>query len=147
MSTVASSSASFSFAYHPTSQQLRGEWVGPVVDADMRRHYGELLAEARAHGNCRFWLLDLRRRNWHDLGFPAWYQEVLVPTLHAALGQPVFIAYVLDPVRRDVADNVCVQDTQRNCAAHDVYPYFFDNEADARAWLAYQQTGVLALAA
>lgn len=147
MSVSTAVSANFKLAYNPSSQQLRGEWVGPVGDAEMRRHYGELLAAARAHGNCRFWLLDLRQRNWHDLGFPAWFNDVLVPAMHAALGQPVFIAYVLDATRRDVADSVCVQDSQRSCAGYDVYPYFFDNEVDADAWLAYQQTGVLALAA
>jgi hypothetical protein len=56
-----------------------------------------------------------------------------------AIGLPVFIACVLDPLHFEVAQGPGAAASQRACAAHDFYPYFFDNEADARAWLRDQQ--------
>lgn len=128
----------FQLDYDATARLLRGTWPSSVLDADLRAHYAELLAEARTYG-CRFWLLDMRERNWHMPAFGRWYSTEFAAAVRAALGQPVFIAYVLSPSHQAMAESPQVQATQRGAAAHDVYPYFFGDEFAALEWLRHQQ--------
>ena len=59
--------------------------------------------------------------------------------MQAALGRPVFIAYVLSPRHQASAEGAGAQATQCACARHDVYPCFFTDEEAALDWLRYQQ--------
>ena len=136
-STLASSH--FDLAYDLGSQRLVGCWHGAVTEKDLYLHYAELMAAAEAHGNCRFWLLDMRERNWHTPGFGRWFGNDFAEMAHATLGQPLFIAYVLSLSHKVIVDSPGVQVTQYQCAAYSVYPFFFDSEAAALDWLAHQQ--------
>ena len=129
----------FTVAYDPTTDRIRGHWPAPVDDTLLRGHYADLLTAACAHGGCRFWLLDMRVRNWHSPEFGRWFSSVFVDAAHAALHQPLFIAYVLSPAHHAIANTPGVQATQCGCITHDVYPFFFDSETPAREWLAHQQ--------
>lgn len=129
----------FSLAYEAATQQLHGCWRGIVPEADLYAHYAELMDAAETHHNCRFWLLNMRERNWHAPGFGRWFGNEFAAIAQQVLGQPLFISYVLSPAHKAIADSPGVQATQCNCAAHGVYPFFFDNEAAAREWLAHQQ--------
>lgn len=129
----------FTLTYDAATSRLLGHWPACVADHALRAQYADLLTAASAHGNCRFWLLDLRARDWHTPDFGRWYSEVFAPATHAALHQPVFIAYVLRSAHYAIANTPGVQATQRGCAAHGVYPFFFDSETAAHEWLAHQQ--------
>lgn len=132
-------SYTFSLTYDAAARQLHSCWRGTTTDDELYAHYAELMAAAEAHDYCRFWLLDMRERNWHASGFGRWFGNEFAAIAHQVLGQPLFIAYVLNPTHKAIADSPGVQATQYNCAAHGVYPFFFDNEAAARDWLAHQQ--------
>ncbi|MGI4864962.1 MAG: hypothetical protein ACRYFZ_13640 [Janthinobacterium lividum] len=129
----------FTVAYDPTTSRLCGHWPASVDDSLLRAHYADLLTAACAHGGCRFWLLDMRGRNWHSPEFGRWFSTVFTAAAHAALHQPLFIAYVLSPAHHAVANTPGVQATQSGSSTHDVYPFFFDSAAAAREWLAHQQ--------
>ncbi|QKG56820.1 hypothetical protein GKZ68_09415 [Hymenobacter sp. BRD128] len=131
--------ATFYLHYDAATQLLRGRWPTPVLDADLRGHYAELLAQAQAHAGCRYWLLDMRQRNWHMPSFGAWFSAEFAAPVRAALGQPVFIACLLSARHQTAAESARSQAIQRACARHDVYPYFFASEEAALDWLHYQQ--------
>lgn len=129
----------FSFAHDPATSCLRAHWAGPVAEAHLRTQYADLLAAASAHGNCCFWLLDLRQRNWSSPEFGRWFSDVFAPAAHAALHQSVFVACILSSAQRKPANTAAVHTSQRVCTAHGLYTFFFDDEANAREWLAHQQ--------
>lgn len=129
----------FTFSYDPTTNRLTGCWPGAVADETLRAQYADLLTMAAAHGNCCFWLLDMRARNWHTPEFGRWFNSVFAEAAHAALHQSLFIAYVLGPEHQAAVNGLGAQATQRGCTKHGVYPFFFDCEADAREWLTHQQ--------
>ncbi|GAA4357477.1 hypothetical protein GCM10023185_22230 [Hymenobacter saemangeumensis] len=138
---TAALSTTFQIVPEPANGLLTAQWAQAVAnpDADLRSDYAQLLAEAHRQSNCRFWLLDLRGRNWHAPSFGPWFAHDYARQVARALGGPVFIAYVLAPQHRPIAESEATATTQRAAAAHDLYPYFFDNETDARSWLCDQQ--------
>jgi hypothetical protein len=129
----------FTLDYDAGTQLLLAYWRGTVPAADLYAHYAELMTTAEAHGNCRFWELNVGERNWHTPGFRHWFANEFVPLLHAAMQQPVFIAYVVSPAQAKLVKTPIVQAVEYNSAQHDVYPFFFDSEAAARDWLTHQQ--------
>ena len=129
----------FQAQYVPAEKLLCGAWTAPTLDVDIRDHYSEVLAQAQEHGGCRYWLLDLRQRNWHMPSFGQWFSTDFAPTAHAVLGQPLFVAYLLSPRHRAIAESDRAQACQRRCAQHDVYTYYFADEDAAFDWLRHQQ--------
>jgi|GEM_PF-863338 len=134
-------SSSFSVAYELPADTLEGTWAGLLPAAALPGCYQQLLAAARAHGQCRFWLLHLQRRNWPDEAFGRWFSEEFAPQAVAVLGPPLFLACVVRPGQRPHVEASHTGQLLRRAAARNVFPFYFENEADARAWLRYQQAG------
>jgi hypothetical protein len=61
----APSSDFFSLNYEVEPRLLVGRWLQDSAEDDLYPAYRQLLAAAKAHDNCRFWLLDMRQRSWH----------------------------------------------------------------------------------
>ena len=133
------SQAVFQFHYDAAADLLQGGWPGPVLDADLRGHYAELLLAAQQHGGCCYWLLDMRGRNWHMPSFGHWFTTEFIAAVHVALGQPVFIAYLLSPRHRSAAETTREQLAQQASRERQVYPSAFADEVAARAWLQQQR--------
>ncbi len=133
----------FTCAYEPLTDTLRGTWAGPVPAAALPTCYDQLLAVARAHGACRFWLLDMQHRDWHDAAFAQWFGECFAPQASAALGQPLFVACLVRPGQRPQIEAYRMGRLLRQVAACNVFPFYFDKAPDARAWLRHQQVGDL----
>jgi hypothetical protein len=128
----------FSWAYEPAAGLLRGEWAGPVPAAALPACYGQLLVAAEAH-DCRFWLLDMRRRNWHDAAFAEWFSTDFAAQASQVVGQPLFIACVVQPGQRPQVEGQCNEQLLRQITAYNVFPFYFADERLARAWLRDQQ--------
>ena len=135
----AASADAFTVTYNPDLRQLHGRWAGPVTEADLYAHYAELVAAAEAHGNCRFWLLDLRARNWHTPRFSRWYANEFSALVCAAVGQPLYIAYLVGSAHADHANSLITQVMQGNSAAHGLHPFYTDQDAAAHEWLQNKQ--------
>ena len=132
----------FQLRYDAAAGLLHGRWRAPVLDADLRLHYGQLLHEAQLAGGCRYWLLDIRRRNWHMPSFGQWANTELVPAVLAALGAPVFVAYVMSPRHLSAATRPQDERTREEIRAQQLISESFADEAAARAWLHQQRQEV-----
>ena len=128
----------FSWAYEPAAGLLRGEWARPVPTAALPACYGQLLVAAEAH-DCRFWLMDMRRRNWHDAAFAEWFSTDFAQRASQAVGQPLFIACVVQPGQRPQVEGQCNEQLLRQITDYNVFPFYFTEEDQARAWLRDQQ--------
>jgi hypothetical protein len=130
----------FSLDYEAKPHLLVGRWLHDSDDDDLYPAYRRLLASAKANGNCRFWLLDMRRRSWHTAAFAQWFSELLANQVVREVGAPVFVAYIADEAHRVDIESVATEATLRQAAQVEFYPYFFSDEATAREWLLYYQT-------
>lgn len=128
----------FSCHYEEATQLLCGEWAGPVPSEALPACYGQLLAVAQAHG-CRFWLLDMQRRNWHSEAFARWFSAVFAAQASQAVGQPIFIACVVLAEQRAQVEGRCNEQLLRRITDHSVFPFYFTDARVARAWLRDQQ--------
>ena len=129
---------SFTLTYLPDQHLLIGRWLRPVSLTEIKAHYEELLRAAIAHGHCRHWLLDVRRRVINDPEVVHWFGKDFGPRLPTALGQPVVVAYFAR-VGQDVAttDPALWKNIRQGSLLGAKYCYF-DQESAAMAWLAEQ---------
>lgn len=131
----------FTCAYEPAINLLRASWAGAVPAATLPACYSQLLAVAQACGECRFWLLDMQQRNWHDEAFARWFCSYFAPQVSTVLGQPLFIACVVQPGQRRQIEDGRTELLLRLAAEYNIFPFYFDNIANAYAWLRDQQAG------
>jgi hypothetical protein len=129
----------FPIDYVAAEHLLVGRWLHDTGDDDLYPSYERLLAEAKAHGNCRYWLLDMRLRNWHTATFTKWFAELLTHQAVHEVGAPIFVAYVAAETHRTDIESVATQAMLRQAAQIEFYPYFFNSETDAHEWLLYYQ--------
>ena len=130
--------SAFPLEYRPDLGILVGRWLHALPLPKLQSTCEAMLAAAREHGNCRFWLLNLRRRPLgSDLN--EWFNEQFSPQLAATLSGPLFPAYLVGPHQRLAAESTEMELYLRHAAALDSYPQFYDNEADAVNWLCDQQ--------
>lgn len=93
-------------SYRADLDLLVARWLRPIELAELQQGYQRLLEAARA-GNCRRWLLDVRRRlNTHQVG-AQWMVGTFLPQLEPLLGGRTRLAYLLAPVymRDSTADS------------------------------------------
>lgn len=88
--------------YRPDLDVLVTRWLRQITLEEMCQGYLHLLEVAAVH-QCRFWLLDARRRyNTHKEG-ARWMVATFLPLLSPRLGGRTYLAYLLAPaILRDV---------------------------------------------
>ena len=128
-------STAFSLEYRPDLGLIIGRWLKDLPPPELQGTYEAMLAAAQAHGNCRFWLLDLRRRPVAGPDLNAWFRDQFSPRIAAALNGPLFTAYLAGPHQRPAAESNAMELYFRREAAVDAFPQLFENEAEAMAWL------------
>ncbi len=121
-------------SYRADLDLLVGRWLRPVELAELQHGYA-LLLDAAVAGRCRYWLLDVRRRqNTHQIG-AQWMVTTWLPQLGPRLGGRTRLAYLLAPayLRNEAADAAFPA-----AAYFDDKPFIgerFIEEKDALAWL------------
>jgi hypothetical protein len=135
---VAHSPDGFTLTYLPDQHLLIGRWMRPATLAELQAHYAELLQAAQAHGNCRHWLLDVRRRTINDPEAARWFGEEFGPKLPTVLGQPVVVAYFARVGQDVAATDPTLGENIRQGYFHGAKYHYFDLESEALAWLAQQ---------
>jgi hypothetical protein len=128
-------SSAFEVSYRADLDVLVGRWFQPLPDAQLRQTYQALLAEAQANGNCRFALLDIRRRDVASDAFTKWLLTEFNAGLPQLLGGPVMTAYLATPshLARVILGNMpAALDSARQGGVH---VRFFADESAALRWL------------
>jgi len=128
---------SFSIDYRPDQHLLIGRWLRPVSLEELKAHYQALLDAALAHGHCRHWLLDVRRRDIHDGAALTWFAD-FSRGLAAQLGQPVVLAYFAMVNQSAAAADANLRDNIRQGAVQGNSYRYFNQENEALAWLLHQ---------
>lgn len=128
----------FTLAYLPDEHLLIGRWLRPVSLTELQAHYADLLQAALAHGHCRHWLLDVRRRPINDAAIKQWFGEEFGPRLPGVLGQPVVIAYFAMVGQEVAATDPVLGENIRQGSLHGAMYRYFDQEGAAMTWLAQQ---------
>ncbi|SNC65971.1 hypothetical protein SAMN06265337_1453 [Hymenobacter gelipurpurascens] len=125
--------------YTPESQQLTGRWLRSVMPFELHRGYNTLLDSA-VERNCRFWLIDIRRRSSVESRDVYWMLEEFYPQLFPRLGRTTYIAFLMAPnqLAGVLADSkMPVLETPE-----DGKPYIiqrFTEEKSAQDWLHHYQ--------
>lgn len=119
-------------------QLLTARWLRGVMPFELHRGYHALLDSAVEH-DCRFWLLDIRRRACIDSSDVLWTLNEFLPKVHPRLQRTAYLAFLMAPhhLAGDLADGKVP-----NAAYYDQRPYrnerFTETEA-AVAWLQHCQ--------
>ena len=129
----------FALSYEPAPNLLTGHWLRDVADRSLLPPQEELLTAALHHNRCRFWLLDLRRQEAFSPLLLDWLGNLLAQQVVSVLGSPVFVACLADESHRAEIESIGTETLLRQQAEHEFYPYFFNDEAAARLWLAESQ--------
>lgn len=132
-------SKAFALDYRADLGLIIGRWLKELPPPELQGTYEAMLAAAQTNGNCRFWLLDLRRRPVAGPDLNAWFRDQFSPRIAAALNGPLFTAYLAGPHQRPAAESDEMELYFRREAAVDAYPQLFENEAEAMAWLRAEQ--------
>lgn len=101
MPTHYSATEVLEISYHRDYHLLIGRFLRPLTEEENRQCYLDLLAAAHARGNCRYWLLDIRRRGRSGPVVLQWLQRDFYQQLQHELGLPVRIVYFLAPGLRE----------------------------------------------
>jgi hypothetical protein len=128
-----------SLTYEAEASLLLCRWRPNAPSEELAPVFDALLEAALAANHCRFWLFDMRERAWHPPVFEKWFAGLLSQQVVQVLGKPVFLACVATEQNRTDIESIATQVRLRAHAEHEFYPYFFDDEAAAREWLAYHR--------
>ena len=124
--------------YRPEQHLLIGRWLRPVTLAEAQAIYEALLAAALAHGHCRHWLLDIRRRAVGDTALIQWFGEVFTPQLAAAFTAPVYLAYFAMINHDEAAANPSLDKNIQQGTVLGTHYHYFNQEGDCLVWLSRQ---------
>ncbi|TDN38244.1 hypothetical protein E4631_06260 [Hymenobacter sp. UV11] len=129
----------FQVSYEPSDDILAADWPRPLPMELLPACYEKMLAAAQAQHNCRFWLLDIRQRNWHSAEFGYWFLAEFVQRAVAALGQPLFMAYLVADEQQQFIESGPTDTMLRQAARLNCFPFYFSYEEAALAWLRDQR--------
>lgn len=117
--------------FRPDLQVLFARWIRPVSSTELQQSYEALLAAATPH-QCRFWLLDLRRRGISSEDDTLWTLETFLPRLPPRLGGRVYLAFLVSPSHLSAIDQESGAPMVTNAQCH---VRLFTDEGLATAWL------------
>ncbi|KUG09950.1 hypothetical protein [Solirubrum puertoriconensis] len=82
--------------YRPELGVLVGRWLQPLTTEELQAGY-HLMLEAAAELQCRFWLVDGRRRTHAHSSDSRWMMETFFPQLATRLGGQTYLGYLFTP--------------------------------------------------
>ncbi|TGE23354.1 hypothetical protein [Hymenobacter metallicola] len=82
-------------SYRPDLHILVMRWLGTADETEIKRIYRAV--EAANEQQCRFWLIDARRRASFNPEITTWLFEKFVPAMAAQLGGPLYFSYLVGP--------------------------------------------------
>ena len=134
--------------YQPDSGILIGRFLRPVSEAENQQGYRDLLAAAQQHGQARYWLLDIRRRDRSGPLTLAWLLSDFYPQLVRELGAPVRLVYFMAPgLRQEFQTDGSVPEPHTYATVGAFRLNQSITEGEAVQWLLAEQAAQAALVA
>lgn len=123
-------------SYRPDLHIVVVRWMGITTDDETRRVY-RCLEQADTQ-QCRFWLLDARRRPSSGEAVTRWMLDEFAPLVSAHLGGLLHFSYLISPAHLTAAEGF-----RKQAASHAAsLPYrlhYASQENDAIDWLLQAQ--------
>ncbi|PJJ55010.1 hypothetical protein [Hymenobacter chitinivorans] len=127
-------SDSLDITYRTDACLIIARWLQPVAVADIRSTYEQVLRAAQPYG-CRYWLLDIRRRNHSDDDTARWVTDEFFPGAAQQLGGVLYLAVLLSPMYLyEVGTRPRLAQLPAEVNPHYRIQYFTD-ERQANDWL------------
>ncbi|HLK97909.1 MAG TPA: hypothetical protein VK364_09085, partial [Hymenobacter sp.] len=83
-------------SFRPDQSVLLARWLRGVMPFELHQGYSQIL-HAATHHQCRFWLIDIRRRASVDSADVFWMLEEFFPKLQPLLGRTTYLAFLMSP--------------------------------------------------
>lgn len=125
-------------SYRPDLHILVMRWLNTVEEAEAKRIYQavEVIAEDQ---QCRFWLIDARRRPIFNAGVTQWVFEELAPNVADRFGGPMHFSYLVSPEHLAGAQEFLRNHIALNRAALPYRLHYATDEGTATQWLVQAQ--------
>lgn len=134
------SSPDFPVVYRPDLHVVVGRWMREIQRAqEVQQNYASLLEEAEQHQQCRFWLLDARRRFRTAVEITDWVEDYFPRMAEERLGGEIRIAYLLAPRQLLVSTESPPFPQLRHPVHGHLLSRQFTDEGKAIAWLLREQ--------
>ncbi|MBC6699913.1 hypothetical protein [Hymenobacter sp. BT190] len=134
------STPEFPIVYRPDLHILVGRWMVEITRAEeVKQNYVQLFKAAAAAQNCRFWLLDARRRFRTSVEITSWVNQNVPSLGFEKLGGEIRVVFLLAPHQLLVStDSPPFPMLFHPTTGHAMSAQFTD-EGQAIAWLLEQQ--------
>ncbi|TGE08543.1 hypothetical protein [Hymenobacter fodinae] len=117
---------------------LTGRWLRSVMPFELHRGYQTLL-DIAAERQCRYWLVDIRRRTSIDALDVHWMHEEFYPRLYPRLGRTTFIAFLMAPHQLAGVMASMARPAPSTAGEEPYVLQRFTEEKPALEWLQHQQ--------
>ena len=101
MPALHSATDALEIIYHRDYHILIGRFLRPLSEEENHQCYLDLLAAAHARDNCRYWLLDIRRRGRSGPIVLDWLLHDFYPLMQHELDTPARLVYFMAPGLRE----------------------------------------------
>lgn len=124
-------------SYRPDLHVLVVRWMGPTTDDETRRVYRHL-EQADAH-QCRYWLLDARRRPSSGAAVTRWMLDEFAPLVSAHFGGLLYFSYLISPAHLPAAEGFRQEAVVPRASSLPYRLHYASQENDAIEWLLHAQ--------
>ncbi|RSK43735.1 hypothetical protein [Hymenobacter rigui] len=134
------STPDFPIVYRPDLQILVGRWMVEISRSEqVKQNYVQLFGAAAAADNCRFWLLDARRRFRTTHEITGWVNQHVPQLALEQLGAEIRVAFLLAPHQLLVSTESPPFPELIHPITGEPLSVQFTDEGEAIAWLREQQ--------
>lgn len=124
-------------SYRPDLHVLVVRWMGVTTDDETRLVYRHL-GQVDAH-QCRYWLLDARRRPSSGQAVTRWMLEEFAPLVSVRLGGPLYFSYLISPSHLAAAEEFRQEARAPHVAGLPYRLHYASQENNAIDWLLQAQ--------
>ncbi|UOQ55007.1 hypothetical protein [Hymenobacter cellulosivorans] len=126
-------------SYRPDLHILVMRWLNTVEEAEAKRIYQAVEVTAEDQ-ECRFWLIDARRRPSFNATVTQWVFEELAPNVVGRFGGPLHFSYLVSPEHLAGAQEFLRTHVTPHRAALPYRLHYATDEGTATQWLVQAQT-------
>ncbi|UOQ74264.1 hypothetical protein [Hymenobacter cellulosilyticus] len=125
-------------SYRPDLHIMVVRWLNTVEETEAKRIY-QAIEVAAEHHQCRFWLVDARRRPSFNPSVTKWVFEELAPTVASRFGGALHLSYLVSPEHLAGAQDFWHTHVAPSGSALPYRLHYATDEGTATEWLLQAQ--------